>query len=96
MDVYRLLDSERIHTPNGLEGRASDRARCEYDEDAVFAACPCKLPYFLVEGSQTLFIENCTEKRKYGEKEYTPSEAKEVYFKLIENGFFAKGGYYEG
>ena len=44
----------------------------------------------------TWYAENSTEKRKYGEKEYTPSEAKEVYCKLIENGFFAKGGYYEG
>ena len=44
----------------------------------------------------TWYAENSTEKRKYGETEYTPSEAKKVYFKLIENGFFAKGGYYEG
>lgn len=40
------------------------------------------------------YAENSAEKRKYGEATYTPSEAKAVYFKLIENGFFAKGGYY--
>ena len=39
------------------------------------------------------FIENCTEKRKYGEKEYTPSEGKAVYDRLVETGFFKNGGY---
>lgn len=40
------------------------------------------------------YAENSTEKRKFGESTYTPSEAKAVYFKLIENGFFARGGYH--
>ena len=39
------------------------------------------------------YIENSTEKRKYGEQTYTPSEAKKVYSELKENGFFANGGY---
>jgi hypothetical protein len=44
---------------------------------------------------ETWYAENSTEKRKYGEQQYTPSEAKEVYYKLVDNGFFAKGGYCE-
>ena len=45
---------------------------------------------------ETWYAENSTEKRKFGEQQYTPEEAKEVYSKLKENGSFAKGGFHAG
>ena len=40
---------------------------------------------------ETWYAENSTEKRRYGEKQYTPTEAIEVYNKLIKSGFFSEG-----
>ena len=40
------------------------------------------------------YQENCTEKRKYGEQIYTPSEGKAVYDRLIIAGFFKRGQYH--
>ena len=42
---------------------------------------------------ETWYAENSTEKRKYGEKQYTPRKALEVYNQLIRNGFFTNGGF---
>jgi hypothetical protein len=39
------------------------------------------------------YQENCTEKRKYNEPQYTLAEGKAVYKRLIENNFFKNGGY---
>jgi|TARA_R110002074_G_scaffold266420_1_gene438544 hypothetical protein len=39
------------------------------------------------------YSENSTEKRKYSEPTYTPSEAEAVYKALIKSDFFANGGY---
>jgi len=39
------------------------------------------------------YSENCTERRKYGERLYKPSEGKAVYNALIKSEFFANGGY---
>jgi hypothetical protein len=40
-----------------------------------------------------MYQENCTEKRKYNEPQYTLAEGKAVYKRLIENNFFKNGGY---
>ena len=39
------------------------------------------------------YSENCTERRKYNEREYTPSEGKAVYNALKKSDFFKNGGY---
>ena len=44
---------------------------------------------------ETWYAENCAERRKWGETEYTPNEAKAQYSKLVKMGFFTNGGYYE-
>lgn len=42
---------------------------------------------------ETWYAENCTEKARFGETIYPLHKAKEVYFDLIEKGFFKNGGF---
>ena len=39
------------------------------------------------------YHENCSEKRRFGEREYSEEQGREVYNELVESGFFDKGGY---
>ena len=39
------------------------------------------------------FSENCTEKRRFGETQYTREEGLKVYNRLVKTGFFDKGFY---
>ena len=40
------------------------------------------------------FSENCTEKRRFGERQYTREEGLKVYNRLVKTGFFKRGHYY--
>ena len=37
--------------------------------------------------------KNCSEKRRFGEREYSEEQGREVYNELVKSGFFDKGGY---
>ena len=39
------------------------------------------------------YTENCTEKRRFGERQYSREEGRAVYDKLVKTGFFNKGFY---
>ena len=39
------------------------------------------------------YSENCTEKRRFGERQYTREEGQVVYNRLVKTGFFDKGFY---
>lgn len=40
------------------------------------------------------FSENCTEKRRFGERQYTREEGQQVYNRLVKTGFFKRGQYH--
>ena len=40
------------------------------------------------------YQENCTEKRRFGERQYTREEGLQVYNKLVKSGFFKRGQYH--
>jgi len=39
------------------------------------------------------YSENCTEKRRFGETQYSREEGLKVYNRLVKQGFFDKGFY---
>lgn len=48
---------------------------------------------YCIPSFETWYAENSTEKRRFGETQYTPRQALEVYNHLIKTNFFKTGGY---